>query len=203
MSKAKFELDYFNPKEEYDWKLDEDISAGYKLPTFIIGTHRNDRFTRLLIYRTQYTLQVGFSYTKLVKGQRKITNRNKFVYHCVMYFLYIITIRRAMGYSPVPTRVPDVTWRQGSIYATRRLAACEAPDDKITASCFGVLISLWEDAGLGMEELAMAVYNKMTSDKFIERYEELATPPVDRYAMEKAESHDDNELPLGVENETE
>ena len=49
-----------------------------------------------------------------------------------------------------------------------------------------------------MDDLAMAVYNKMTSDKFIKRYEELATPPVDRFAMEKAESYDDNELPLGV-----
>ena len=198
MSKKNWEVEYFNPKEECDWKLAEDISVGYKLPTFIIGTHRNDRFTRLLIYRTQYTLQAGLSYTKLTNGKRRITNKNKFVYHCVMYFLYIVTIRRIMGYSPVPTKVPDVMWRYGCIYATKLLAACEAPDDKITASCFGVLLSLWEEVGLDMDDLAMAVYNKMTSDKFIKRYEELATPPVDRFAMEKAESYDDNELPLGV-----
>lgn len=197
-----WEIGYFDPKEKCDWQLAEDISAGYKLSSFITGAHRNDRFTRLLIYRTQYTLQIGLRYTKRIKGKRRITDKNKFVFYCVTYFLYIVTIRRVLGYSPVPTRVPDVTWRQGSIYATRRLAACEAPDDEVTSYCFGVLLSLWEDAGLKMKELATAVYNKMTSEKFIDGFEKAARPPVDRFYVEMGLCPDDIELLLGVEDET-
>lgn len=203
MTNKNWEVEYFNPKDECDWQLAEAICGEYRLPTFIVGAHRNDRFTRLLIYRTQYTLQVGLKYTKRINGELTVTNRNKFVYHLVLYFLYIVAIRKTMGDPLITTKVPNIAWRYGSIHTTKLLAACEAPTDEITSSCFGILVSLWEDTGLEMDDLVMAVYDKMTSERFVERFKELSAPPSDRFAMERARSHDDNELLSGVENETE